>query len=335
LLRALLCAVGKTDRHSNSLAPGRSETWRAVQSYTARPFNKEERDYMKNITVRLSKKDNYQDTYDLNFDLISSSFLPKWINRFLHAQQRQDPISEPWAFYNLNDLWTEQYTVDFLNQNINTCNDISPGMFTKNITDRHDQDTLNYLHSVFVLHNGPLDTWQANPIFNNERGNELRQCLSHINQTVHRCEGHNGNAKIRVVYFDLPKTECFTEDDYKLFVDSNDFGGMYTLYADVGKNLEGLTTDEDDDHLHDFVPNLHYSVDFQIRFHSNTNSQLVDQYKDFFDANATYFNDNGYHWGDPILTTGSIKLAQLRYDNKQLVLDNLQNYNNIQSVFIY
>ena len=31
MLRALLCAVGKTDRHSNSLAPGRSETWRAVE----------------------------------------------------------------------------------------------------------------------------------------------------------------------------------------------------------------------------------------------------------------------------------------------------------------
>jgi len=292
------------------------------------------RDYMKNVTVRLSKKNNHQDTYDLNFDLISSSFLPKWIGRYLHVQQRQDPISEPWALYNLNDQWTEQYTLDFLNQNINTCNNIHPNMFTKNIININDQDTLNYLHSVFELHHGQLDTWQTNPIFQNKHGDQLRQCLSHINQTIHRCETHNTNAKIRVVYFDLPKTECFTKDDYRLFTNNIEFGGVYTMYTDVGKNLEALTIDNDDHH-HDFVPNLHYSADFQIRFHDQTNNQLAERCKSFFDANATYFNNKGYYWGDPRLTTGHIKLAQLRYDNKQLVLDNLQNYDNIQSVFVY
>ena len=290
---------------------------------------------MKNITVRLSKKDNHQDTYDLNFDLISSSFLPKWIDRFLHAQQRQDNISEPWALYNLNDQWNAQYTVDFLNQNINTCNNIHPGMFTRNISDIDDQDTLNYLHSVFELHHGQLDTWQTNPIFQTEQGNQLRQCLSHINQTVHRCEGHARlDPKLRVVYFDLPKTERFTEEDYKLFVNTVDFGGMYTLYADVGKPLDALAID-DDDHHHDFVPNLHYSVDFQVGFYDNTDNFFIHKCKEFYDANATYFNDKGYQWGDPELTTGHIKIAQLRYDNKQLVLDNLKNYNNIQSVFVY
>ena len=289
---------------------------------------------MKNITVRLSKKDNYQDTYDLNFDLVSSSFLPKWIDRYLHAQQRQDPISEPWAFYNLNDQWTEQYTVDFLNQNIDACNNIHPNMFTKNIINVNDQDTLNYLHSVFELHHGQLDTWQTNPIFQNEHGDQLRQCLSHINQTIHRCEGHNINAKIRVVYFDIPKTETFTKEDYSLFTDSIDFGGVYTLYADVGKNLESLAVDGDDHH-HDFVPNLHYSVDFGIRFHDDDGKSKKLLYKNYFDNHVDYFCNKGYTDNDPRLTTGAIKLAQLQYKSKQAILDEVSKYNNIQSVFVY
>ena len=289
---------------------------------------------MRNLIVRLSDKQDYSKTLDLEFNLIQSDFLPKWIDRFLHAQQRQDVVSEPWAMYNLNDQWTSEYTLEFLNRNIAQCNKISPDMFDRTITDINNQDTLNYLHSVFELHHGQLDTWLENPIFLQGNGHELRQCLSHINQTIHRCEGHNKSPKIRVVYFDIPKTMTFTKEDYSLFTDSIDFGGVYTLYADVGKNLESLAVD-DDDHHHDFVPNLHYSVDFQIRFHDKTNNQLAERCKSFFDANATYFNNKGYHWGDPRLTTGHIKLAQLRYDNKQLVLDNLQNYDNIQSVFVY
>jgi len=289
---------------------------------------------MKNLTVRLSKRNNYQDTYDLNFDLISSSFLTKWIDRYLHAQQRQDSISEPWAFYNLNNQWTEQYTLDFLNQHINTCNNIHQGMFTKTITDINDQDTLNYLHSVFELHHGQLDTWQTNPIFKNEQGNQLRECLSHINQTIHRCEGHNKNPKIRVVYFDIPKTETFTKEDYKFFTDSINFGGVYTLYADVGKNLQSLAVDQDDHH-HDFVPTLHYSIDFSIRFHDDDGKSKKSIYKNYFDNHIQYFSDKGYTENDPRLTTGSIKLAQLRYESKQAVLDEVSKYNNIQSVFVY
>ena len=66
---------------------------------------------MRNLIVRLSDKQNYSKTFDLEFDLIQSNFLPTWIDRFLHAQQRQDVVSEPWAMYNLNDQWTSEYTL--------------------------------------------------------------------------------------------------------------------------------------------------------------------------------------------------------------------------------
>lgn len=285
------------------------------------------------LHLRLSKKSNHRDVMDLEFDLVDSEFLPKWIDCMLLSQQRQDPISEPWAFYNLNDQWSEQYTLDFLNDNIDACNRIHPGMFDKKIFDINDQDTLNYLHSVFELHHGQLDTWQDNPIFDVEQGNDLRQHLSHINQTIHRCEDLGGAPRLRVVYFDTPKTKTFTSEDYKLFTNSVDFGGVYTCYADVGKNLESLATDNDEHH-HDFVPNTHYSTDFYVKFTNNNGVEKTNVYQNFYSKNKAYFDNLGYEDNDIRLTTGAIKLAQLVYDSEQDVLQQISKYDNIQSVQI-
>jgi len=287
----------------------------------------------KNLIVRLSNKENYSSTFDLTFDLLDSTFLPKWVDRLLHAQHRQDPISEPWAFYNLNDQWTEEYTISFLNKHIDICNSIHPGMFNKKLTNINDQDTLNYIHSVFEIHHGKLDSWLDNEIFKSEHGDTLRKSLSSINQTVHRCEGSGSNPKIRVVYFDLPKTKTFTKEDYMLFTNDVDFGGVYTCYADVGKNLESLATDNDDHH-HDFVPNTHYSADFYIRFHDTNGSINKAKYNKYYNDNLDYFISKGYEFNDIRLTTGSIKLAQLQYTDKQNMLDEISKYNLIQSVII-
>lgn len=282
--------------------------------------------------LRLSNKENHRDIYDLEFDLIESSFLPKWIDRYLLAKQRQDRISEPWAFYNLNNDWSESATVDFLNYHIDACNSFAPGLFSCNLNSIHDQDTLNYIHSVFELHHGKLDKWQNNPLL--KQNPKLREHLSHVNQAVHRCESIGGNKKIRIVYFDLPKTETFNCEDYSLFTDEVKFGGLYTLYADVGKNLESLALDNDDHH-HDFVPNLHYSVDCVVKFNNNNGIEHQEIYSKFLLDNWQYFENKGYVKNDPRLTTGSIQIAQLNYVNQQQILDNLKNYNYIQDLIVY
>ena len=287
------------------------------------------------LIVRLSKKEDHRLTYDLKFKLEKHSFVTKWVDRYLAAQQRQDPISEPWAFYNLNNDWSNDRIIEFINHHIDICNRYVPNMFERKLESIQDQDTLNYIHSVFEIHHGKIDEWLTNPLFENNP-KELRESLSHINQTVHRAESHNKNGYIRVVYFDLPKDCTFEEDDYKLFTDLIEFGGVYTLYADVGKNLESLSRDHDYHH-HDFVPNLHYSVDFVIRFFDLTDQEVKGRhqlYKQFFENNKDYFESKGYYWGDPRLTTGAIKLAQLVYSDKQQVLEEVSRYNNIQSVFL-
>ena len=282
--------------------------------------------------VRLTTKNDYNDVYDLEFDLVPSSFLPKWINRYLEARQRQDPISEPWAFYNLNNDWSVEHTIEFLNYHIDCCNQLSPGMFSRTLTDINDQDTLNQIHSVFELHHGKLDEWKSNDLLKDNP--TLREHLSHVNQTVHRCESIDQSGRIRIVYFDLPKTEKFSTEDYKLFTNTTDFGGLYTLYADVGKNLESLAIDQDDHH-HDFVPNLHYSVDCSVKFYNKDSEPKEKLYKEFLEQNSDYFNNLGYATDSPLLTTGSIKIAQLRYNSELEVLNKIKNYNYIQDLILY
>lgn len=287
------------------------------------------------LIVRLSQKDNHRATFDLRFKLESNQFVHKWTERYLTAQQRQDAISEPWAFYNLNDDWSEKRITEFINHHIDICNSYVPGMFDRKLDSVNDQDTLNYIHSVFEQHHGQIDDWLTNVLFE-KHPTELRESLSHINQTVHRAESHSKNPYLRVVYFDLPKEYTFDEEDYKLFTDTVDFGGAYILYADVGKNLESLSRDQDDHH-HDFVPNLHYSVDFTVRFYDITQQESQirrEQYQTFYESKKEYFEGKGYMWGDPRLTTGAIKLAQLIYGDKEKLLKKISKYNNIQSVFL-
>lgn len=290
------------------------------------------------IIVRLSKKDNHQQTFDMSFKLENHHFVEKWIGRFKLVQQRQDPISEPWAFYNLNDRFSDDYIIEEMNRLVSECNRISPELFDKYLDNINDQDTLNYLHSVFELHHGQLDAWKNNELFNGVEGNKLRQNLSFINQMVHRAEGYGNNKQIRLVWFDIPKTERYDEEDYKLFTNKREFGGVYICYADVGKNLESLATDEDE-HVHDFVPNLHYSADLVINFNPDESEECVQQkqqqYEKFFAENREYFESRGYYQNDPRLTTGRIKIAQIETEflEKEL-LEKISNYDNIQAVYL-
>ena len=285
------------------------------------------------LIIQLNHSDHPDEIYELPCDFEDTHFKNKWLARFYAAKERNDPISEPWAFYNLNDAWTNNHTVEFLNQKIEICNELVPGMFSRYLTDIADQDTLNYLHSVFELHHGKLDEWKTDPLFE-AHPTALRESLSHINQTIHRCEESNHNdRKIRVVYFDLPKTEEYAVEDYELFTTAIDFGGVYVHYTDVGKPIEELAVAEDEWH-YGIVPYLHYSADFSIRFN---NDDGVEQHRleTLYKANnSDLLRQSGFKRLDYRLTPGSIKIAQLKYEIEQETLAKVSKYNNIYDVIV-
>jgi hypothetical protein len=286
------------------------------------------------LIIELSHTDRPYDLHRLVCNLEETPFKNKWLARYYAAKERNDKISEPWAFYNLNNDWNEKWVLAFLNQKIDICNEIWPDgdLFDRHIDDIKDQDTLNYLHAVFEETHGKLDAWMDNPHLNASPP-ALRESLSHINQTIHRCEGHEFDKKIRVVYFDLPKTKVYAPEDYELFTTRIDFGGVYVNYADVGKPLEELAIANDHYH-HDIVPYLHYSVDFIVKFYDDDG---VDQHRaeqEYIDNNHELLASKGYAPNDLCLTPGRIKIAQLEYKSQRSVLNELKHYNWIHDVII-
>jgi hypothetical protein len=79
---------------------------------------------MEYATLRLSDKKNHTKYFDIKFKLLDNHFVPKWIDCILEAQQKQYPISEPWAIYNLNDNLNEQFVIGNLNRLIKEVDEV-------------------------------------------------------------------------------------------------------------------------------------------------------------------------------------------------------------------
>lgn len=290
---------------------------------------------MEYATLRLSKKEDHTYYFDLRFKLINNSFVHKWVDCVLEAQQNQYPISEPWAMYNLNNSMSDEFILENINRLIREVDSVEK-LFGIKLDSLDDQETLNIIHAIFEKHHGKLDEWQNNPLFEG-KPNHFRKNLSQINQFVHACEDQKGAPKIRVVWFDLPKYKKFTDEDYALFTNTENFGSLYHLYADVGKNIESLAEDNDDHH-HDVVPNLHYSADCVVRFRDRDQQQaltILEKHKDYIKRNQNYLLSKGYPINDTRLTTGKIEIGRLESKlGKQELLGEIKNYNHIQSFFL-
>ena len=292
---------------------------------------------MQYVNLRLSDSKDHKEIFDLKFRLLDHKFVDKWVGCVLQAQQKQYPISEPWAMYNLNDSMNAEFIKNNLNRLIKQIDSVEK-LFGVQLDNIDDQDTLNKIHAVFEKHHGQLDQWKTNPLFEN-KPDSFRKNFSEINQLIHACEGINGKPKIRVVWFDLPKDKLFSDEDYNLFTTKRSFGSMYHLYCEVGKGVESLAVD-DDDHHHDLVPNLHYSADCVVYFQDDTEQEVNDveqKYKQYLKDNAEYIQSQGYDLDSKQLTTGRIELARLEMDgySEKDIMDKIKNFDTIQSLFIY
>ena len=83
------------------------------------------------LVIQLTHTDRPHDLYELPCVFEETHFKNKWLARYYAAMERGDEISEPWAFYNLNDDWSEEKTLAFLNEKIDLCNELVPNLFGK------------------------------------------------------------------------------------------------------------------------------------------------------------------------------------------------------------
>lgn len=287
---------------------------------------------MKKVHITLSNAN--KEKFILEFELLKNSFVEKWIECVCEAKAKGYKISEPWAIYNLNDSMDKNFILKNLNRLITEVDEIEP-LFNFKLNDIKDQQALNHIHAVFEKHHGKLDEWKNNHFFA-DKPETFRKNLSEINQFVHACESINtGLPKIRITYFDLPKFKKFNDNDYELFTNKKNFGSLYHLYCDVGKNIESLARDNDTDH-HDVVPNIHYSADCVVFFADNTEAdvkKLVDYQKQYIANNKDYLKTQGYAHDSKELTTGKIELAKLvNITSRQDLLQKLKKYDTIKNL---
>lgn len=285
------------------------------------------------------KFSNDQDSIDLKFKLLDRDIVHRWVGEVLLAQHLNYSIDDPGRFYGFGS--TEEETtkaLDLINQSIDTINNY------KNIIERRlesiaDQDTLNYLHHIFEVYHGLLDTQHNNEFFCNAPV-EVQRALADLNIHVHRCESTFKNNKPRAVvtYYGLPKTKYLRDEDFKFFTPYYQFGTVYLNYVEIGKTLEDLSRDNDQYIADDaFRPFKQFSADFNIKFYNEdpvSASQTVTNMYAYYDSHQDWFKRRGYKRDDPRLNPGQIPLATLDTDlDQHTVVDLIKNRQHISKIW--
>lgn len=277
------------------------------------------------LKIILANPDRHTDTIDLNFKLIEHSFKEKWCERLLSAQE-QYQIDHPDRFYGFeNSRYNAEYTLQQMNKTIDAING-HVQLIDRHITSINDQDTLNYLHHMFEIHHGLVETQSKNELL--VKNPDLQPLLCDINLLVHRIEQlHRNPTQKRFVttYYGLPKTKTLTSEDLSLFTLGGKFGTIYLNYCDIGKQLEDLAIDEDQYVADDaFVPFTHYSADIVTRFWDLSAEDVGERFafiNDYYTIHQEFFNKKGFKGiDDPRFALGSLPLAELEYVSRDEVL---------------
>lgn len=276
----------------------------------------------------------YADPADLHdsaivtFGLRNTDIVRRWVQKVLTAQAHYT-IDDPGRFYGFG---TYEYQVADAVQRINACvlaiNQYQH-MIDRVLIDVQDQDTLNYLHSIFEQYHGLLDGqttdfWDSAP-------DTVQQALADLNICVHRCESIARGADPRhvVTWYGLPKDTVLATEDYSCFTDVWDAGTVFLNYAEIGKTLADLATDNDQYiHSQAFKPFRHYTADFVVRFYEQTEPQaekIRATIQDYYNKNQGVFGN----W-QACFAPGQIPVADIV---DAVPLDLLQTRQHVKSVF--
>lgn len=275
----------------------------------------------------------FNKAFSLEFVLESNTIADLWHQKML--LRHQWPLDDPARFYGFNPLSDElDRACHDLMQCINTINNHAAIIdIPKNLL---QQDTLNYLHSIFEKYHGLLDQqthawWHAAP-------KPVQQALSNLNIAVHRAENviRNNQPRFVCTWFGMPKDSVLADQDMLTHGTlSTEFGGVYLNYVEIGKTLEDLAHDNDRWISHQaFQPFKHYSADFVVKFfHDSVDLEMVNGY---FLQHKSFFNAQG------IQSPQDIRCVPYRYKVAQLtttmtpdqVITNLSKNQLITDIYI-
>ncbi len=231
---------------------------------------------MKYLVIEYANPRTLADSLRVRFKLLENDLVPLWVQAVCDAQNAGVPIDDPTRFYGFYSKQQEVATaITSINQCVDTINNYSH-LIDRTLSNIDDQDTLNYLHHIFEIYHGLLD--QPHEFFLTAPP-EVKKSLSDLNILVHRCESISRGSPPRhvVTYFGLPKNRLLADNHYELLTNEHEFGTVFINYAEIGKTLSELMTDNDDYISPDaFKPVKHYSADFVVRYW-NTNPLAIQE----------------------------------------------------------
>ena len=252
----------------------------------------------------------------LQFKILDNPLAKLWVDRM--SLREQYPLDDPCRFYGFDSQQEEESRA--LTQIQTTCAKINSWhcIIERTIDSVTDQDTLNYLHSIFERYHGLLDATPEHPIYG-KFPQKIRKHLADLNIDVHRCESVARGNRPRFVctWYGLPKTEVLSDDLLQYGTLNPKFGSVCLNYCEIGKTLEDLTQDSDN-YISDeaFRPFNHYSADFNVRLHEETVAYCADKLvrmQQYHLRHLDFFAENDY----PVFQDS--RLLPLRFPVAQLV----------------
>lgn len=251
----------------------------------------------------------------LKFQVLDTPVAELWIERM--SLRNQWLLDDSKRFYGFNSTQQEK---DIALKKIQDCvesiNAWQP-LISKTLTDVDDQDTLNYLHSIFEQWHGLLDQKPKHPEYGIIPEN-IRQHLSDLNVCVHRCESVSKGNLPRFVctWFGMPKTKILPVDLMHYGTTNPAWGSVCLNYCEIGKTLEDLSRDRDC-YISDeaFKPFGYYSADFVVRMHEESAdavAQKMDIMLQYYQQHQEFFFERGYTtFYDPRLLPLRFPVAQI------------------------
>lgn len=284
------------------------------------------------ITIRFGKRGEQE----LSFQIAETNIAQRWARKLQFALSKRYKLDDPRRFYGHTSLSKESKdTLKFITECIDTINDHDP-IIERSISRVDDQDTLNYLHSMFEQYHGqlgePTGWFESAP-------EPVQRAIAELNVLVHRCESLVRGAKPRLVctYYRMPKQDCLAWSDYDLMTDHTAFGDLCLNYCEIGKTLEDFWRDQDDYvTAQTFKPFRYFSADFNVRLYELSAEELQYQrtgIAEYYDANREQFESAGIRdRRHPHLKAGTIVVAQLIPEHRDKALTVFAEHSYVSSI---
>ena len=284
------------------------------------------------ITIRFGKRGEQE----LSFVIGETNIAQRWARKLHFAISKRYKLDDPRRFYGHTSLSKESKdTLKWITECIDTINDHDP-IIERSISRVDDQDTLNYLHSMFEQYHGqlgePTGWFESAP-------DTVQRAIAELNVLVHRCESLVRGAKPRLVctYYRMPKQDCLAWSDYDLMTDHTAFGDLCLNYCEIGKTLEDFWRDQDDYvTAQTFKPFRYFSADFNVRLYELDAEELQYQrtgIAEYYDANREQFESAGIRdRRHPHLKAGTIVVAQLIPEHRDKALTVFAEHSYVSSI---